>query len=91
MVRADAGNGSRCGASGVARKEVRVHFSALSLALCIAVTAGWSAAAWYCLRCARQRARDRAEWARAAAGLRDLDDELDRLWAAELRRIRGYP
>jgi len=68
-----------------------VHFSALSLVLCVAVMAGWAAAGWFCLRCARRRARYRAEWTRAAAGLRNLDDELDRLWAAELRRIRGYP
>jgi len=68
-----------------------VHFSALSLMLCVAVMAGWAAAGWFCLRFARRQARYRAEWARAAAGLRDLDDELDRLWAAELRRIRGYP
>jgi hypothetical protein len=68
-----------------------VHFSALNLALCAAVVAGWAAVGWYCMRCARRRARHRAEWARAAAGLRDLDAELDGVWAAELRRIRRYP
>jgi hypothetical protein len=68
-----------------------VHVSVLSLALCAAVAAGWAAAGWFCLRCDRRRARYRAEWARAAAGLRDLDAELDQVWAVELRRIRGYP
>jgi hypothetical protein len=68
-----------------------VHVSVLSLALCAAVAAGWAAVGWYCLRCARRRARYRAEWVRAAAGLRDLDAELDHVWATELRRIRGYP
>jgi hypothetical protein len=68
-----------------------VHVSALSLALCTAVAAGWAAVGWYCWRCPRRRARYRADWARAAAGLRDLDAELDALWAAELRRIRRYP
>jgi hypothetical protein len=68
-----------------------VHFSALNLALCAAFGAGWAAVGWYCWRCARRRARQHAEWAGAAAGLRDLDAELDRVWAAELRRIWGYP
>jgi len=53
--------------------------------------AALAAAGWFYLRCARQSARYRAEWARAAAGLRDLDEELERVWVAELRRIRGYP
>ena len=91
MVRAYAGNGSRYGASGAARKEVEVRFSALDLTLCVVLVAALAAAGWFYLRRARQSARYRAEWARAVAGLRDLDEELERVWAAELRRIRGYP
>jgi len=28
-----------------------------------------------------------ARWAKMAAGLRDLDDELDRFWASEAARV----
>ena len=68
-----------------------MRFSALDLTLCVVLVAALAAAGWFYLRCARQSARYRAEWARAAAGLRDLDEELERVWVAELRRIRGYP
>ncbi len=63
-----------------------MRFGVLSLALCAAFVAAWAAAGWYCWRGARGRARQRAEWARAAAGLRRLDEHLDRVWAAESRR-----
>ncbi len=64
-----------------------MHFSVLSPVPCVVVAAGWATVGWYCCRAARRRGRRRAGWARAAAELRDLDDELDRAWEAELERI----
>jgi hypothetical protein len=43
------------------------------------------AAFWYWTLCRRRRRRQ--EWEATAAGLRDLDRELDELWASE--RLRG--
>jgi hypothetical protein len=63
-----------------------MRFGVLSLAFCAAFVAAWAAVGWYCWLGARRRARHLAEWARVAAGLRDLDEHLDRVWKAELRR-----
>lgn len=65
-----------------------MHFSVLNLVLCVAVPAIWTAVGWYCRHGERRRARHRAEWARAAPGLRDLETGLEQVWAAESRRTR---
>lgn len=67
-----------------------MHFSMLTLILCVVVATGWATVGWYGRRAARRRGRRRAEWARVAAELRDLDEELDRAWEAELERIWRY-
>lgn len=75
----------RPGSAG--RKEARVHIGIVDLALCAVFAAAWAAVGWYCWHGERRRARQQAEWAWVAAGLRRLDAHLDRVWAAELRRI----
>lgn len=64
-----------------------MHIGILNLALCAAFAAAWAAVGCYYWHGERRRARHQAEWAWAAAGLRPLDAHLDRVWAAELRRI----
>jgi hypothetical protein len=65
-----------------------MQLSVLNAVLFSAFIVGWAAVAIYCLFGDRRRHRQRSEWAKAAAGLRRLDSELDRVWAAETRRGR---
>jgi hypothetical protein len=58
--------------------------------MCAALTAAASAVACYCLRGARRRGRQRAEWEQVASGLLDLDDDLDRMWAVEQEWLRRH-
>jgi hypothetical protein len=60
-----------------------VHFSLLSLEMCIVVTTAAAGVWCYCWLAARRRDRQHREWARLAARLRDLDEDLDRVWATE--------
>lgn len=61
----------------------------MTVAVLVPIVIGWAAVAGYCYAVMRRRRQRRAEWEAAAAGLRDLDRELDRLWAREqLRRRR---
>lgn len=65
--------------------------SVLLMYVALAAAAVAAAAIAYC---ARRRAvrgeRQRAEWARLAPGLRHLDEELNRTWAAEQERMRRH-
>jgi hypothetical protein len=54
--------------------------------MCIVVTAAAAGVWCYCWLAARRRGRQQCEWARLAAWLRDLDEDLDRVWAAEKER-----
>ena len=65
-----------------------MHFSLLSLEMCIAVTTAAAAVWCYCWLADRHRDRQHREWARLAARLRDLDEDLDRVWAAEKERTQ---
>jgi hypothetical protein len=67
-----------------------VHFTVLAVVLCAALVAAASAVARCCLRGARRRERQRAEWEQVAPGLLELDDELDRMWAAEQEWLRRH-
>lgn len=58
-----------------------MHFILLTVVLCVAL-AGAAGAIACCCRDARRRGQRQAEWARLAPGLRGLDEELDRIWAA---------
>ena len=60
-----------------------MHFSLLSLETCIVVMTAAAGVWCYCWLAARRRARHHREWARLAARFRDLDEDLDRVWAAE--------
>lgn len=59
----------------------------VTLALVALIVAGWAAVAGYWYRALRRRRQRREEWDATAAGLRDLDAELDAVWASE--RLRG--
>jgi hypothetical protein len=62
-----------------------MHYILLTVVvLSAALAAAASAVVCYC-RAARRRVRRRAEWARLAPGLRGLDEELERIWAAGQR------
>ena len=56
--------------------------------MCIAVTTAAAAVWCYCWLADRHRDRQHREWARLAARLRDLDEDLDRVWAAEKERTQ---
>jgi hypothetical protein len=51
--------------------------------MCIVVATAAAVVWWYCWLAARRRDRQDREWARLATRLRDLDEDLDRVWAAE--------
>jgi len=51
--------------------------------MCIVVMTAAAGVWCYCWLAARRRARHHREWARLAARFRDLDEDLDRVWAAE--------
>jgi hypothetical protein len=65
-----------------------MQLNVLSLVLCSVIPMGGAAVGWYCLRGERRRASRDAQWAQAAAGLRELEEELNRVWTAELGRMR---
>lgn len=68
-----------------------MHVSLLSLVICVIVAAAAIAVCGHRRAAARRREKERGEWARMAAELRDLDKDLDRLWAVEKERIsRGW-
>jgi hypothetical protein len=61
----------------------------MTVAVLVPIVIGWAAVAGYCYVVMHRRRQWRAEWEAAAAGLRDLDRQLDRVWASErLRRRR---
>ena len=62
---------------------------AVTVALLALIVTGWAAVAVYWCRALHRRRQRREEWEATAAGLRDLEAELDQVWAAEhLRRRR---
>ena len=60
----------------------------LSLVLCVVVTIAAAGVWCYCWLTARRRDRQHREWARLAARLRGVDEDLDRVWAADERTWR---
>jgi hypothetical protein len=61
----------------------------MTVAVLVPIVIGWAAVAGYWYVVMHRRRQRRAEWKAAAAGLRDLDRELDRVWASKrLRRRR---
>lgn len=63
-----------------------MHFSLLSLEMCIVVMTAAAGVWCYCWLAARRRDSQHREWARLATWLWDLDEDLDRAWAAEKKR-----
>jgi hypothetical protein len=68
-----------------------VHFSLLSVEMCVVVTTAAAGVWCYCWLAARRRGGNQREWARLAARLRDLDEDLDRVRAAEKERTQRHP
>jgi hypothetical protein len=60
-----------------------MHFSMLSVVLCVVMASAAAAVAAYCWRAARRRRGHRRDWERLAPELRDLDEDLDRMWRME--------
>jgi hypothetical protein len=60
----------------------------VTVAVLVPIVIGWAAVAGYWYAAMRRRRQRHAEWEAAAAGLRDPDRELDRLWASERLRRR---
>ena len=61
----------------------------VTVALLALIVTGWAAVAVYWFRALRRRRQRREEWEATAAGLRDLEAELNQVWATEhLRRRR---
>jgi len=65
-----------------------MQYSMLNVALFLVVVTGWTAVWVYCRVAAHGRARRHAEWTAMAAGMCQLDAELDRAWAVEVRQRR---
>ena len=61
----------------------------VTVALLVPIVIGWAAVAGYWYVAVRRRRQRDAEWEATAAGLRDLDRELDQVWANE--RLRRRP
>jgi hypothetical protein len=59
--------------------------------MCVLVTTAAAGMWCYCWLFARRRDRQHREWARLTARLRDLDEDLDRVWAAEKERTQRNP
>lgn len=59
----------------------------MTVAVLVPIVIGWAAVAGYWYLVMRRR-QWRAEWEATAAGLRELDRELDRVWASERFRHR---
>jgi hypothetical protein len=68
-----------------------VHFSLLSLVMCLVVATAAACVWCFCWLAARRRRRHHDEWARLSDPLRDLDVHLDRVWAAEKERTWRHP
>lgn len=60
----------------------------VTVAVLMPIVIGWAAVAGYWYVVMLRRRQWRAEWEAAAAGMRDLDRELDRVWERERRRRR---
>jgi hypothetical protein len=67
-----------------------VQSSVLTLIACTPILVAWLAVFGYRSRATRRRRREQAEWTWLAAGLSELDAELDRAWTDEQDRIRRY-
>lgn len=67
----------------------------LTAIVCAPVLVAWLAVCgpWYLSRhlASRRRRRDQAAWARLAAGLSELDGELDRVWFLESEQSKRHP
>jgi hypothetical protein len=62
----------------------------LTAIACAPILAGWLAVHAHRYLSGRRERRENAEWAQLAAGLAELDADLDRTWAAEQERMRRY-
>jgi hypothetical protein len=60
------------------------------MTIAFAAIACTGVAMYWCVS-VRRRERAQREWESVAEGLRDLDADLDRAWAAELRRHNPHP
>jgi hypothetical protein len=60
-----------------------VYFSMSGLVLVVLIASAATSVGCYCWRAARRRRRHRCEWARLAIELKDPNDDLDWVWAAE--------
>lgn len=67
-----------------------VHISLLSLVSCVLLAAAAGGMWCHNRRVERRRDSHRDEWARLSAELRDLDEALDQIWAAEQERVRRH-
>jgi hypothetical protein len=61
----------------------------VTVALLAPIVIAWAAVAGYWYVAVRRRRQREAEWEETVAGLRDLDRELDQVWASE--RLRRRP
>ena len=62
----------------------------LTAIACAPILAGWLAVHAHRYLSGRREQRENAEWAQLAAGLAELDADLDRTWTAEQERMRRY-
>lgn len=64
--------------------------SVLTAIACTPIVAGWLAVGVCQFLSVRRRRLHGRQWALLAAGLSELDAELDRTWTEEQERIRRY-